>query len=230
MENADSEDAIISHQTYKFLDDRKAKEVFARIDYFLRSGIHIQRAHPKPEELFRFIEKNFESLKTYYNDFFQLVLSKGGEELVSRYYFLDFEDEGGRGKIPSDYRYKKYMETSHIIVGVLFFKIYRLDANIELDSVGDFIQLLFTEYEEEKNGLFKLVASSSTNKSTDYLDKDVIKEIRDAFEEFEKIGWIMWLDDEKDKFKYLSSFERLRKKYYPQINTIDEIIAKLNAE
>jgi hypothetical protein len=227
MEDANSENIV--NITYPFLDDRKAKEVFARIDYYLKSGIHIQREHPKPEEMFRFIEKNYDSLKLYYMDFFQLVLSKGGDELINRYYFLDFEDENSRGKIPSDHRYRKYLETAHIIIGMLFLKIYRLDANIELDTVTDFIQLLFTEYEEEKIGLFKLIASSKTDKSTDYVDKDVLKEIHDAFDEFEKIGWIMWLDDNKDKFKYMASFERLRKKYQSQIINIDEIINKLNA-
>lgn len=229
MENANSE--IVTNKTYTFLDEKKAKEVFSRVDYFLRSGVHIQREYPKPEELFRFIDKdqNYQSLKTYYSDFFQLTLAKGGEQL-SRYYYLDFEDETNRSKIPSDYRFKKHLETSYIIIGMLFFKLYRLDANIELDSVNDFIQLLFTEYTEEKNGLFRLIASANSERSTEYIDKDVIKEIRDAFDEFEKLGWIMWIDDSKDKFKYLHSFERLRKKYHPQINTIDEIINKLNGE
>jgi hypothetical protein len=227
MENENTESII--NKPYVFLNDRKAKDVFAKIDYHFRSGVHIQREYPKPEELFRFIEKHFESIQSYYADFFQLKLEKGGEELSSRYYYLDFSDEIGRSKIPSDYKYKKYMETSHIIIGMLYFKMYRLDANIELDTIDGFIQLLLTEYEEEKNGLFKLIAGTKNEKSSDHIDDAILTEIRDAFNEFEKLGWIEWLDDSKNKFQYLSSFERLRKIYQPQITTIDDLINKLNA-
>ncbi len=228
MENVHTEE--VHKLNYDFLADRKVKDVFSKVDYFLRSGVHIQREHPKPEEMFRFIERNFESLHSYYSNLFQLQLTKGGEEQLNRYYFLDFEDENNRSKIPPDHRYRKYLETEHIIIGMLFFKMYRLDANIELDSVSDFIQLLFTEYEEEKKGLFKLIASAKTDKSTDYVDKEVIKEIKDAFDEFEKLGWIAWINEEKSKFKYMPSFERLRKKYQSQIMSIDELIQKLENE
>ena len=222
MENVHSESIA-----YQFLNDKKAKSIFAKIDYFLRSGFHIQREYPKPEEMFKFIERYYEPLQEYYGDFFQLLLSQGGEALSTKYYYLDFEDENNRSKIPSDYRYKEYLNTAYIVIGMLFLKMYKLDANIELDSVNEFIQLLYVEYEEEKTGLFKLVANSQGEKSTEYLEKDVAKEIQDAFNEFGKLGWIMWTDEEQRKFKYMPSFERLRKKYEPQILNIDELIEKL---
>ncbi|KAB2915998.1 MAG: hypothetical protein F9K23_09710 [Bacteroidetes bacterium] len=222
MENVHSENIA-----YQFLNDKKAKDIFAKIDYSLRSGIHIQREYPKPEEMFKFIERHYGALQDYYRNFFQLSLSQGGEELTTKYYYLDFEDENNRSKIPSDYRYREYLDTAYIVIGMLFLKMYKLDANIELDSVNEFIQLLYTEYEEEKAGLFKLVANSKGEKSTEYLEKDVTKEILDAFGEFGKLGWIMWTDEDQRRFKYMPSFERLRKKYQSQILNIDELVKKL---
>lgn len=221
------EDAYTESITYSFLNDKKAKDVFAKLDYFLRSGIHIQREYPRQEELYKFIERHYKPLQDYYKDFFQLALSQGGEELTTKYYYLDFEDENNRSKIPPDHRYKEYIDTAHIVIGMLFLKMYKLDGNIELDSVSEFTRLLYTEYDEEKTGLFKLIANSKGEKRTEYLEKDVTKEIIDAFDQFGKLGWIMWTDEEQKMFKYMPSFERLRKKYQPQIINIDELIKNL---
>jgi hypothetical protein len=226
MENDHSEKV-----NYAFLVHRKVRDVFGRIDYLLRSSVHIQRAHPKQEELFRFIEDNYESMASYYSDLFKLNMDKGGSDMVNRYYFIDYEADSNRSAIPAgDYRYKKYLETSHIIIGMLFFKLYKLDFYLDMDSVSEFIYVLFTEYEEEKSGLFRLIASSKNDKRTDYLEKEVLKEIRDAFDEFERLGWIFWDDDDKDKFSYMPSFERLRLKYQSQITNIDELINNLSDE
>lgn len=225
MEDADKE--IIG---YAFFSDRQAPKHFAKIDYLLRSGIHIQRECPGPEEIFRFIETNFESLSEYYSDLFHLSLERAGEVYQNRYYFLDFENDQNRSRIPGDNRYKRYMETAHIVIGMLFLKMYKLDANIELDSVSSFIRLLFSEYEEEKKGLFRLIAGAKSEKTSDYLEADVVKEIGDAFYEFARLGWIRWEDDEQTRFKYMPAFERLRKKYEAQILGIDELIEKAHGE
>ena len=222
MENEHSQNIV-----YEFLADREVKSVFSKIDYALRSGVHIQREYPRPERMFLFIEKYYDSLAAYYSDMYRLTLEKSGEDYYNKYYYLDFENEQNRSAIPGDSKYKRYMDSQHIIIGMLFFKMYRLDANIELDNIKDFIQLLFTEYEEEKNGLFRLIVGAKNEKTTDYLEQDVIKEINNAFGEFENLGWLVFLDDEKLTFKVLPSFERLRQKYERQILTIDEIINEI---
>ncbi|MBF9253241.1 hypothetical protein I2I11_08055 [Pontibacter sp. 172403-2] len=64
-----------------FLQDKKVDQVFAKIDYLLRSGVHIQYDYPLPGELFRFIERNFDSLTLYYQELFMVKLEKGGANL-----------------------------------------------------------------------------------------------------------------------------------------------------
>ncbi|WP_340203562.1 condensin complex protein MksE [Ascidiimonas sp. W6] len=208
---------------YGFLSNKKAKSVFAKLDYTLRSGIHIQRQYPLNVNLYRFLNEseNYESLKEYYKDFFNLNLIKEGTDF-NNYYYLNF-NENGRGNVPSDNR--DYLRSEYIIIGMLFLKMYKLDGNIELDSVSEFTTLLHEEYEEQKNALRKLINDNSSDKSTDLSDQRFEVVISKSFEKFGDLGWLMWeSENEKDKFKVMPSFERLRIIYQPQIETIDDLI------
>ncbi|MDX8341651.1 hypothetical protein SLH46_20805 [Draconibacterium sp. IB214405] len=207
-----------------FLTDKKADQVFAKIDYMLRSGVHIQSDYPLPGELFRFIGRNYDSLKLYYDEIYKVVLNKSGSEF-NTYYFIDFE-EGSRGNILGDHR--EYLKTEHIIIGMLFFKLFKLDGNIELDRVSDFTNLLFSEYEEEREALQKLIADAMNDKSSDLNEDKIGGVIKKAFEKFNELGWIAWDDEQdKDRFRYMPSFERLRLLYQPQILGIDELLKNL---
>lgn len=218
MEDVNQQNTV--NLKYQFLVDKKAKDVFANVDYHLKSGMHIQREHPKPEEIFKFIDRNYEGLTEYYKEFFQLDLRKAGGDW-NKYYYIDFE-EGNRGKIPANYR--SYLNTEWLIVGLLFLKIYKLDANLELESINEFKKLLFSEYEEEKNSLLKLLADAANEKSSEFNDKKVEDIIHKAFDVFDGLGWIVKDYQDRDKFKYMPSFERLRKMYEPQILGIDDLI------
>jgi hypothetical protein len=209
---------------YAFLFDRKAITHFAKIDYSLKSGIHIQREYPKPSELHRFIDQYYTSLKDYYKDFFRLNLYKDGSEF-NQYYYLDLE-EGGKSNISSDFR--DYLKTEYIIIGLLFFKMYKIDGNIELDNINEFTSLLFTEYDEEKVALTRLITDTNSTKTSDHNDQKLEDIIRKAFLKFGDLGWLMWDNESsKNRFKILPSFERLRQMYQPQIESIDELIKKV---
>ena len=221
MENGDKKNI----NAYEFFDDAKVSEIFAKTDYLLRSGVHIQRNYPLPSELFRFIERNYESLKVYYQDIFKVILCRQGVEF-KRYYFIDF-DEDNRGNIPVSSR--SYLKTEYIIIGLLFFKLYRIDGNIELSSVSDFITTLFSEYEEEKGAFRKLIVDLVTTKSTDFNDERIEEIIRKAFNSFNDLGWIAWANKQnRDKFNCMPSFERLRLMYQSQILGIDDLIKEIN--
>ena len=130
MENDHSEKV-----NYSFLVHRKIRDVFGKIDYLLRSSVHIQRAYPKQEELFRFIEDNYESMASYYSDLFKLNIDKGGSDMATMYYFMDYEADSNRSAIPAgDHRYKKYLETSHI--GIID-KIDQMEFKYQFYYSGD---------------------------------------------------------------------------------------------
>lgn len=211
---------------YSFLADSKAISIFAKLDYFLRNGTHIQREYPNDVNMFRFLSlnENFESLQNYYKDFFNLHLIREGHEFNS-YFYLDFNEEG-RSAIPSENR--EYLKSEFIIIGMLFLKMVRLDGNLELESISEFTILLYGEYEEEKNSLRKLIADNISEKGTDYNNLKLNEVIKKAFIKFGELGWIKWSDEnEKDKFTMMPSFERLRAAYQPQIDSIDELLKNI---
>lgn len=213
-------------ETYSFLNNKKAKSTFAKLDYTLRNGIHIQREYPLNVNLYRFLNdsENYESLRNYYKDFFNLNLIKEGSDF-NNYYYLNL-NEDGKSNIPTDNR--DYLKSEYIIIGMLFLKMFKLDGNIELDSISEFTSLLYEEYDEQKNALRKLINDNSSDKSTDLSDQRFEAVITKSFEKFGDLGWLMWdRDEEKDKFKIMPSFERLRITYQPQIETIDDLIKKV---
>jgi hypothetical protein len=221
MENEDSKAEL---NRYEFLYDKRATKFFARLDYLLKSGMHVQRYHPAPEGLYRFLDTHFVSLKDYYFDFFDLILERKGEH-TETYYYLDFV-EGSRGNIPNSPKYREYLKTEYILVGMLFFKVYKLDANIELNKISDFINLLYQEYDEIVQKLQWFLGRIVGEAASDFSDEKLRDITYKAFAEFEELGWVSRDEDDKDYFTYHPSFERLRRLYYPQINSIDELLSK----
>lgn len=208
---------------YPFLMDRKAKKCFGKLDYFLRNGVHVQREYPS-EELFRFLDTHYENgIKQYYKDMYDLPLCQSGSEF-NRFYCIDL-NVGERSKVSSDN--KVYLKTEHILIGLLFIKLYKIEGNIDIDNVQDFIHLLYQEYEEEKIALIRLVTDQVSDKSSDRNEDKVEAIIQVAFRKFGELGWLLW-DESVDnkKFKVLPSFERLREIYLPQIENIDAVIQK----
>lgn len=209
---------------YAFLLDKTSKNTFAKLDYLLKSGMHVQRDYPKPVSLYTFLDKHYPSLQAYYDDFFEMLLKKEGEGW-NTYFYIDFH-EGSRGKIPTDNQYRSYLKSEYILIGLIFFKIYKLDGNIELAKISDFISLLYQEYDELLNKMQRVVSSIEIDAGSDLNEEKLKNLVYKAFAEFEQLGWIARDTYDSDYFTYQPSFERLRRIYYPQIETIDEIIKR----
>ncbi|MDB4922903.1 hypothetical protein [Mucilaginibacter sp.] len=219
MENEDQQKEL---SPYAFLQDKQARKVFAKLDYALKSGMHIQRNYPSPEALYRFLENHFEGLCAYYADLFDVLLVRSDESL-DNYYYIDFA-EGSRGNLPAYNR--DYLKTEHILVGILLFKVYKLDANIELDRITDFIQLLYQEYDELVHKIQWLLNKILPDANSDFSEDRFSDMVHKAFAEFESLGWVSREEEDRDRFSYQPSFERLRRMYYPQIQAIDELLKK----
>lgn len=209
---------------YSFLNDTNAKNVFAKLDYLLRSGMHIQRDFPKPSALYAFLVKHHQSLETYYYDLFKMLLKKEGDGW-HQYFFIDFH-ENSRGNVPSENQYRSYLKPEFILIGLIFFKIYKLDGNIEMIRISEFMNVLYNEYDDLLNKLQRIVSSINTDVDSDLNEERLTSMVKRAFNEFEQLGWISLDKDDPDTFTYQPSFERLRRIYYPQIENIDEIIKR----
>jgi hypothetical protein len=215
MENVHSKE---KDDRYSFLITEEARKYFASTDYFLKNGMHIQRDCPKPEALYRFVERFFIPLKQYYHELFEVVLNYGGEDW-NKYYFIDF-NEGSRGNISVENR--EYLSPQNTIIGLLFLNVYKIDAHIEINTINDFKKVIRQDYEEYKLDLYRLFADVTGDKDTDYTDKKMDSAIEAAFRVFSKLGWVSFID--ADEFRVMPSFERLRKMYENQIQNIEDIL------
>ncbi|OJU74606.1 MAG: hypothetical protein BGO09_04610 [Bacteroidetes bacterium 47-18] len=193
-----------------FLATSEAKELFARIDYALKNGVHIQRWQQQ-EAMFRFLERHFQSMKLYYHDFFGIPLEEAGET-VNKYYYVDFLP-GSRGNIPVENRH--FLANEYVIVGFMLYKIVFIDGYIELDSLPALQRMIRQDYEDIKPGIYRTLAKARKVNTTEMDDQKVNDVVEKALREFSKIGWITL---EGQNFDILPSFQRLPKIYGDYIN------------
>jgi chromosome condensin MukBEF MukE localization factor len=201
-------------EPWSFLKDNDATAYFAKVDYALKNGRHIQQ-WKEQTWWYRFIDNNVESLKQYYRTYFGVNLEYGGEA-TEKYYYLDFLPDS-RGNIPLENRY--FLQNEFVIIGFMLHKIIYIDNYIELSSVKAFQRMIRQDYEEFRQGLFRVLAKAKginiTQMNHDKVDHMVIG----ALKAFEKIGWVELFDD---SFEVLPSFQRLTMLYGDYINNIDE--------
>jgi hypothetical protein len=199
-----------------FFNDADAEELFAKLDYQLKDGMHIQeRDHQF--ELYYFLNRNEKSLVAYYEQFFGIHLSSGGVGR-DRYYYLEF-NQTDRGGIDGEHRY--FLKAEYVIIGFLIYKIIYIDRNFEMDSVKKLQLSIQTDYEELKDDLYRLLARLRRTGSTELGDTRVADMILDALKEFKKLGWVV-LDE--DFFDVMPSFHRLNKIYSDHISNFEEFI------
>jgi chromosome condensin MukBEF MukE localization factor len=196
-----------------FFRDPEAKHVFAKLDYALRDGMHLQR-YSGQDEMFAFLEKHTDSLEEFYQCYYDVQLASGGES-TEKYYFLDFPPQS-RGNILLEHRY--FLPNEYVIVGFLIYKIVFLDGYLELNSISTLQKIVRQDYEDLKPGIYRVLAKARREKSTQMDDEKVDKLIVDALEEFHKIGWVK-LDG--TAFDTLPAFHRLTKLYGDYINNLD---------
>ena len=214
MENVDNK-ATVSD----FLYAENAKEFFAEIDYLLKDGMHFQK-QGNQIRYFNFIDKNIDSLKLYYQDFFDVELSEGGEK-PNNYFYLDFYGNS-RGNISP--RHREILKSEYVIISFIIYKIIYIDKEIDLDSVKKLKEKIRIEYEDYKPGIYRLIAKSRNITPGNLNDNAIDTTIQSAMEEFRKIGWI---ELSKDEFGLLPAFDRLIKVYEEYILNIDETLNEL---
>jgi hypothetical protein len=203
-----------------FLHHEETKSIFAKLDYMLKDGVHIQQVE-KHIEFYNYIIENEDSLKLYYKELFEVNLSSGGE-IPDKYYFLDFIDPNSRGNISRDNRH--YLKNEHIIIGFIIYEIIYIHKQIDLTSVNELKRKVRNDYDALKPGLYRLIGKS-TNKNPSKLNDDAVdRAVKIALNEFYKIGWITLSDDE---FEILPAFDRLIKFYEKEILDIDEIFKEM---
>ncbi|WP_263602737.1 condensin complex protein MksE [Chryseobacterium sp. PET-29] len=204
---------------FGFLIDDEAQEIFAKIDYQLKDGVHFQNSGNQTR-YFGYIKRNMESLKSYYHQFFGVLLSEGGEA-PDNYFYLDFYGND-RGNISSKHR--NILKSEYVIIGFIIYKIVYIDLDVLLDSVQKLKEKIRIDYDDYKRGIYYLIAKSKNVGPGNVNDAILDSVIQSALQEFKKIGWITL---EGDEFSLLPAFDRLIKIYEEYILDIDNTLNEL---
>lgn len=208
----------------KFIFSTDAPELFGRLDFQLKDGVHFSQVEGQ-YDYYRFIEENEASLGAFYRRFFGLLLNTGGEG-KDKYYYLEFNGQN-RGPVDADHR--MFLKNEYVLIGFLLYKVIFIDRNIELSSVREFQQTIRRDYEDLRPNLYRLLAKTKRENALHFNDDRFDDLVLDAFKEFNKIGWLT-LDANNDEFDICPAFHRLNKVYSDYINDIDTLINKMSAE
>tara|TARA_R110002050_G_scaffold184053_1_gene317486 strand:+ start:2290 stop:2970 length:681 start_codon:yes stop_codon:yes gene_type:complete len=202
---------------YDFLDCNQGKQLFAVLDFALKDGVHIQD-YGKQKDLFLYLRHFSSTLKLYYREFWGLELEEGGTD-SKEYYYLRICPDVKNGIPPN---HKHVMSKENIIIGLLLYKVYFIDCNIELNSINKFQKIIRLDYPDLKPGIVRTLAKTKKEKATKWNDDKIDASIKSALDEFHKIKWISMEDD--GIFEILPSFHRLTREFASYINNIDEIL------
>lgn len=210
MENADKK--------YGFLETEEAETLFADVDFALKSGQHVQN-YPHEADLFNFVEKYEDELRSYYRNLFKVGLVGKGSD-YTRYFYLDLDDES-RGIVKT--RAKK-LSPEYTLLGILLLKIHRIDKYFINDIyVPDFIQLIKNN-EEYKQFIYNLFAKRREKEATEIDEATIDEWIRNSLREFERLGWVHFDHRNKELFEIMPSIDRLFTMYSYEIHHIDRLI------
>lgn len=205
-----------------FLDATDAKDLFGRLDFQFKDGFHFSNISGQ-YQYFRFIEENETSLRLYYQHYFNVTLEAGGEG-KDKYFYLDFN---GQTREPFDVNHRQFLKNEYVLIGFLLYKVVFIDKNMELSSVQKFQDTLRKDYEDLKPDLYRLLAKTKRENALQFSDDRFNDLVRNALEDFKKIGWLNLEDDE---FDINPAFHRIHKIYGDYINDIENIIKKMSEE
>ncbi|MCK9480159.1 MAG: chromosome partition protein MukE [Bacteroidia bacterium] len=218
MENANA--------NYPFLNSEQATKYFADADIALKQGRHIQD-FGTDIRLFSFIDEFYDKgLEDYYKQFFGMNLVSDKSD-NGKFYYLDFPDDG-KGKFGKENRSKE-LEDDKVIFAILFLNLYKERFFEQKEFTWQELEQIFKEGEHKElwqNILFSKVKQNYTPRE----EQDVKDKVRKILSDFEKLGWIVFKNQEEIHFEVLPSIERISRLYGDVIDNLESIEEYLNNE
>jgi chromosome condensin MukBEF MukE localization factor len=225
MNNSDTQITDYQHQYgYEFLNTERAKKYFADVDFALRSGRHIQN-FGNDFKLWDFINDYFDKgLAKYYLELLGMVLKKEFNEREA-YFFLDFPEDGSKGKFGYDRTYA--LDDRLIIFAILLLNLYK-EKFFENKEVK-WNELLYIIEEGENKDLWqKLLYGENKRNFTPAEKEEVKRKIERTLQVCERLGWIRWLNYDDLHFEIMPSIDRIAKLYANEINNVEVLTEYLD--
>ena len=202
---------------YEFLNTERARKHFADTDFALRSGKHIQN-FGSDFKLFDFVNDYFDKgLSRYYLELLGMVLKKEFNDREG-YFFLDFPEDGNKGKFGYDRTYA--LDDRLVIFAILLLNLYK-EKFFENKEVKWDELLYITEEGENKDLWQKLLFGENKRNFTPAEKDDVRRKIERTLQVCERMGWIRWISYEELHFEIMPSIDRIAKLYQTEINNVE---------
>jgi chromosome condensin MukBEF MukE localization factor len=203
--------------TYEFLSTERARKHFADTDFALRSGKHIQN-FGNDFKLWDFVNDYYDKgLSKYYMELLGMVLKKEFNEREA-YFFLDFPEEGSKGKFGYDRTYA--LDDRLVIFAILLLNLYK-EKFFENKEVKWDELLYITEEGENKDLWQKLLFGENKRNFTPTEKEEVRRKIERTLQICDRMGWIRWLSYEDLHFEIMPSIDRIAKLYQTEINNVE---------
>ena len=216
----------MENASYPFLNSEQATKYFADADIALKQGRHIQD-FGTDIRLFSFIDEFYEKgLEDYYKQFFGMNLVSDKSD-NGKFSYLDFPDDG-KGKFGKENRSKE-LEDDKVIFAILFLNLYKERFFEQKEFTWQDLEQIFKEG-EHKELWQKILFTKVKQNYTPREEQDVKDKVKKILSDFEKLGWIVFKNQDEIHFEVLPSIERISRLYGDVIDNLESIEEYLNNE
>ncbi len=200
---------------FAFLESEASSRLFAETDFALKMGRHIQH-FGVDAKLFDYITDHYEKLQNYYQHLFGVFLRRDSNDR-DYYFYLDFPEDG-HGRFVRDRN--KDLDDRQVIFGILLLNLYKERFFEEKYIKWQQLEQVIEEGEHKEFWQKLLYGEAKRNYTPN--EKDEMKRVVSRIlHEFEKLGWIQWLEHENLYFEILPAIDRISKLYANEISNVE---------
>jgi hypothetical protein len=203
------------NSAFEFLGKESSIRYFSEANFALTQGKHIQN-YGYDTKIWDYINDNYGNLQHYYELLYNCFLRRESNDR-DVYFYLDFPEEG-YGRFTRD-RCRE-LEDKHVVFGILLLNSSKEKFFEAKEMTWDDIEQI-TEEGEHKELWQRLLYGELKRNYTPNEKDEVKRKIERTLAEFERMGWINWINQEAFHFEIMPSIDRLAKMYAREINEVE---------
>lgn len=200
---------------FSFLESEAATKYFAECDFALKQGRHIQ-LYGSDAKLWDYINDHYTQIAHYYEHLFGVFLRKDSNER-DVYFYLDFPEDG-HGRFIQERN--KDLDDRQVIIAIMLLNVYKERFFETKEIKWSYIEQIIEEGEHKEHWQ-KLLYGEVKRNYTPNEKEEMKKRMERALNDFDKLGWISWIDRENLHFEVLPAIDRIAKMYASEISNVE---------
>lgn len=212
------------NSAFAFLENESASKYFAEVDFALKQGRHIQH-YGTDAKFWDYISDHYSQLSKYYEHLYGVFLRRDSNDR-DVYYYLDFPEDG-HGRFVGDRN--KDIDPRMVIVGILLLNLYKERFFEGKEIKWTTLEQIIEEGEHKEYWQRLLYGEVKRNYTPN--EKDEMKRrMERTLNEFDRLGWINWIEREALHFEMLPAIDRLSKLYANEISNVELMSEYINEQ